>query len=172
MLRHVIILVVLALGATHAHARANDENKRERVREKVRTIVAARIVEVLDLDEKTSTKLFPVLNKYQDQIADVQKDNGKARRELKQLLDGGKADDKAIDKLTDRMLANKAKIAKLEEEMFKEVRKILTPTQSAKLVVLLPRLRNQIEHKMREAVQKRRGGGGSGKDLDWDDDDL
>lgn len=160
--RTLTIITAALLIFSAGTARADDEDdKREKVREKVRTMVMAKIIEELDLDEAGATKLFPVLNKYHDEIAKLHKDSGEARREIKKMLDAAKADDAKVNKQIDRIVANRSKIATLEADMFKDVRKILTPVQSAKLVVILPMIRDRLERKIRNAASG--GGRGRGK---------
>jgi len=177
----MITLLAALLLLAGRPALADEESKREKVREKVKAVVMAKIIDELDLDEAGAQKLFPVLNKYQDQIAALHKDNGDARRELKKLLDADKVDDAKVNKQIDRIAGNHAKIATLEADMIKDVRKVLTASQSAKLVVILPLIRDRLEKRIRRAAQGGRGGrggrGGGGGDKDngdrmWDQLDL
>ncbi len=170
-----LLAALLVLGSVPA--RADQESKREKIREQVKAVVTAKIIEELDLDEEGAKKLFPVLDKYQDQIAALHKDNGDARREIKKLLDADKADDAKVNKQIDKIVANRAKIATLETDMFKDVRKVLTATQTAKLVVILPLIREHMEKMIRKAARGGRGGRGGGRGKDngdrmWDQLDV
>jgi Spy/CpxP family protein refolding chaperone len=163
-----ILLLAAALLLGARPAAADREAKREKIREKIKEKVTAKIIDELNLDEAGVQKLFPVMDKYEDQIAALQKDNGEARRELRNLIDADKVDDKKIEKQIDRIAANRTKIATLEADLIKEVRKILTPTQAAKLVVIMPLIRERMERMIRRAAKGegpgkgrpgRRGGG-------------
>ena len=172
MRRTVLSLLCLLSLAAAAEARA-DEDVREKVRERIRTFRAAKLIELLDLDEKTAAKLFPILNRYDDQMGPIIKDSGEARREIRQQIKSGKADDAKLNKLIDRVLANREKIQKLDVDRFKEVRKVLTPVQAAKASVALPEIDRMIQREIRKAVRGRgkggRGGPGGGP---GDDDDF
>ena len=157
----IALLAALLLFGV-ASARADQESKREKIREQMKAVVTAKIIEELDLDEEGAKKLFPVLDKYQDQIAALHKDNGDVRREIRKLLDADKVDDAKVNKQIDKIIANRAKIATLESDMFKDVRKVLTATQAAKLVVILPMIRERLERKIRKAAGGGRGGGRGG----------
>lgn len=148
-------LVTLVVAATPALA--DEGGKRERVREKVRAYVVASLIERLDLDETTTAKLMPILKRYHEQMAGSARDVGDARHELKRLIDSGRTDDAAMNKLIDRMLANRAKVVRLEEEMYQAARKVLSPVVFAKLVIVLPQIKRQVEKTIRKAARERKG---------------
>src|SRR5262245_7178064 len=138
MFLRIMLLAAFLLGMPDAEAQRPRQQMRERVQERIRAMRTARLVEALDLDEQTTARLFPLVNKYSDAIAEVTKDSGEARRELKDILAGGKVDDARVNKIVDRLVANKSKVDSLEQEMIREVRKVITPVQAAKLVIVLP----------------------------------
>lgn len=173
-----VLALLAALGAARiASARDDADDRRAKVRERVRALRAAKLIEWLELDERIAAKLFPILNKYDDQIEPLLIDNGKARRELREMAESGKVDDAKVNKLIDRILANRAKIQQLEADRLREARKMLTPIQAAKLVVVLPEIDRLIEREIRKAAKKRggrgrrRGGGaGAGAEPDFGED--
>lgn len=159
----VTALTLMAVGGL---AHADREGKRDKIREKLREMRMARLIEELDLDEATAAKLLPKVNSYYEKMGDVQKDTGEARRNLRGLLDAEKVDDAQVNKLIDRMLANREKVHQLENDMIKDVRKILKPAQVAKLIVVLPRINRGLEKKVRDAAH-----GGKSTDPDPGDDE-
>ena len=56
------------------------------------------------------------------------------------------------------MLANRVKRHALKDERIKELRKVLTPVQQAKLVLLLPRLEREFAQFIREVAGQRDDG--------------
>ena len=164
LLRPVVLVVGLLMLLAPALAEArrkggagDGSGKRAKVMERVRAVRAARIVEVLDLDEAGAGRLFTVLGKYDDLILPLKVEVGQARREIKQLIDSGKWDDAAAGKLIERILAARAQIARLEEQRSAEVRKVLTTRQFAILVVELPEIERDIERQIRKAAGRRGG---------------
>jgi Spy/CpxP family protein refolding chaperone len=150
-----IVLLGFALPSAHA---APGPGKREEIKEKIRAMRIARVVEQLDLDERGATRLAPILDRAYDQIAAVSTDSGEARRELKMLVLVQPPDDARLNHLIDRLLANKAKIEAIEAGMFIDVRKVLTASQAARLVVVLPEINHQIQQQIRNAVRPNRPG--------------
>jgi Spy/CpxP family protein refolding chaperone len=132
---------------------------REVIREKIRALRIARIIEALDLDEAGAARVAPVLDRAYDEIAAVTRDSGEARRELRVLVLAQPADEARINHLVDRLLANKTKIDALENAMLVQVRKVLTAVQVARLVVVLPEINHQIQQQIRRAL--RPGGPGT-----------
>ena len=161
MFRLFIMVLVLAFAsptAALAKGPKDKQQKREKVREKIKQMRSARLIELLDLDDATANKLFTVLNKYDDLLLPLRQEIGEARRELKQMVESGKIDDAVVNALVDKIFAARAKIARLEDERLADVRKILTPRQLALVVVYLPEIDRQIEQQIRKALKGKRGG--------------
>ena len=157
MLRALILCLAIALPAS-ALAKPDDAT-RAKVRERVRTMRTAKLIEMLDLDEATAAKLFPVLNRFDDQLEPLMRDTGEARREMRAQIESGKPDVAKLNKLIDRSIANREKTQKIENDRIREVRKVLTPVQMAKIVVVLPEVDRFVQNQIRKALK--RGGGGA-----------
>jgi Spy/CpxP family protein refolding chaperone len=150
-MRRILALCLAALAFMPAAAGA--QKRRDELREKVRAFRVARLIEVLDLDEQTTTKLMVVLNKGYDQMADLARDSGAARRELRGLLVTDRPDDARVNGLVDRLLANKTKMEALRDGMLRDARKVLSPRQVGRLVLALPEIEQQINQKIRRAAE-------------------
>ena len=152
-----VVMTMLSAGAALAQpGGGRREAMRQEVREKIRAHRTAALIELLDLDEKTTMRLMPLVNKAYDEIGALASDNGKARRELRGLIQSGSNDAGKINPLIDRMLANRQRIARIEEDLLRQARGVLTPAQSGTLVIGLPEINRRIEQQIRKAV---RGGG-------------
>jgi Spy/CpxP family protein refolding chaperone len=150
MLRKLPMLFILcALGAPIAHGQPG---VRDEVKEKVRALRIARLIEALDLDEAGTARFMPIVNRTYDQIGDLAKDSGQARRELRDLIGVEPPDETRINQLIDRLLANRQKIEALELQLIVDARKVLSPAQVARLVVWLPEINHQIQQQIRNAV--------------------
>jgi Spy/CpxP family protein refolding chaperone len=143
-----MMAMILALAAP-----APAQPLRERIREKLKVLRMARVVEALELDERTSARLMPIINKAYDDIGAVAKDAGQARRELRRLIESGSNDPQPINALIDRLVANKMRVDQLETEMFRDVRKVLTPQQLARLVLILPEINRELQQQIRRAAR-------------------
>jgi hypothetical protein len=188
-MKYVIVAIVIALFGSTAHAQRGEQrrggadapiDKREKVKQKIRALRAYTLTEELSLDDKTAGKLFPVLAKWDDVTDKLIVQRVDLNR---QLAAADAKDTKGIDKLIDESVANQKAMWDLEDKRLVELRKILTPAQTAKLIVVLPEFERRIRNQLRRAIQNRGGGnpgdgrfrgrrGGRGADpFDGADDD-
>lgn len=161
----VALVVMFAMPAFAQPQGGPRQNKVERVKKRIRALRAYTLVEELGLDAKDSERLFPVLDKYDEEFEKLYVD----RAQLQKQLDASDStkDRKQLDRLIDDSLANQRAIWNLEEKRVADVRKILTPAQVAKMLVVLPALERRIQNQLRNALGKPKG---KARDLDDDDD--
>jgi hypothetical protein len=154
----VILALALAIAAPVASAQpgpgpAPAADRREAIKKKIRAMRAYTLTEELQLDEKTAGKLFPVLAKWDD-VTDkllVQRvDLTRQLRQADQLRDA-----KAIERLIDDAVANQKAFWDLEDKRLVELRRILTPVQTARLLIVLPEFERKIQNQLRRAIQKK-----------------
>lgn len=142
-------------------------DRREAVKKKIRALRAYTLTEELALDDKTAGRLFPVLARWDD-LTDkllVQ------RAEIQQRLAAASSvtDSKALDKLVDEAVANQKAFWDLEEKRLIELRKILTPAQTARLLVVLPTFERRIQNQIQRVLKKRRPGRAVDDEADADE---
>jgi hypothetical protein len=145
--------------------------RRERIKKRIRALRAYTLTEELALDETAASRLFPILARYDDEMGK----HVATRFRLKQDLDAAVArnDDRSIDRLIDELVANQSALHALDTKRFGEVRKVLTPRQSARLIVVLPAIERKVQNMLQRAVEGRGAGGGRrgrrGRTVDEDD---
>jgi Spy/CpxP family protein refolding chaperone len=152
-------IVLGALLPVLAAAQEGDD-PHARVREQWRMMRMWKLTEALSLDEATGSKLFPLLNKYDDQEDAVHRDMRDADQALRAALNSGK-DTRKLTELVDRMIKNQDRIGQIRMERIREARKLLSPVQQAKLALLMPRIERHFQ-RMIEKVMRGRGPGGPG----------
>jgi hypothetical protein len=123
-------------------------DKKEKVKKKLRAWRAATLIDELELDEATATKLMPILNKYDDEFAKLAQEGQKLRKQAET-----ESDDTALDGIVDDLAANQRARWDLDEKRFKEIRTVLTPRQSARILVVLPEIDRRILEGARKAIQ-------------------
>ena len=72
-------------------------------------------------------------------------------RELREATEAAHPDDARLTATLNKLQANRAKQRALRDDRVKDVRKVLTPMQQAKLVLLLPRLERDFAGWIHEA---------------------
>jgi Spy/CpxP family protein refolding chaperone len=138
------------------------EQLRKEVLERMRALRAWKIVEALKLDEATSARLFPILSRYDEREMENAAERHEIMRDLRAATEAPHPDDAHLTATLNKLLANRAKERALHDDRVKDVRKVLTPVQQAKLVLLLPRLERDFAGWIHEASG--RPGPGPGDD--------
>jgi hypothetical protein len=173
LMRALVVLVMMLVAAAPVVAQRRDKqpaapavDRREEIKKKIRVLRAATLQQELNLDEKALAKLLPVLSKWDDVTDKLLVQRVDLVQKLK-TADQIK-DSKQLDKLIDDAVANQKAFWDLEDKRLAELRKILTPAQTAKLLIVLPQFERKIQNQLRRAINRRNGGG----DETDDDDDL
>jgi Spy/CpxP family protein refolding chaperone len=117
----------------------------------MRALRAFKIVEALKLDEATSGRLFPILARYDDKEMAIAAERHTLMHELREETDAAHPDDARLTATLNKLQANRTKQRALHEDRVKDVRKVLTPIQQARLVLLLPRLERDFAGWIHEA---------------------
>ena len=173
----VILTLALALAAPRASAQpgpgpapAPAVDRREAIKKKIRAMRAYTLTEELQLDEKTAGKLFPVLAKWDDVTDKLLVQRVDLTRQLRQS--DQLRDPKAIERLIDDAVANQKAFWDLEDKRLVELRRILTPVQTARLLIVLPEFERKIQNQLRRAIQKKPRAARRPQLDDDDDDDI
>jgi hypothetical protein len=132
--------------------------RRERVRQRIRAMRAWYLTEQLTLDDATSARLFPVLARFDNRIDELHRRGVQLRRTLRREMSAARPDPAALDRMVDALLVHYEDVYRVQRERFAAVRKVVTPTQSAKLLLLLPR----IDDAIRRQIQRVMGGARKG----------
>ena len=167
-MRALLIVMLLAVTASAQAPRGPAVDKREQVKKKIRAMRAFTLTDELSLDEKTAAKLFPILARWDDVTDKLLQQ----RVDIQRKLNSGQiTDSKQLDKLIDDAVANQKAFWDLEDKRLAEMRKVLTPQQTARLLVVLPAFERKIQNRLRRAINRRAGAARANSD-DIDEDDL
>src|SRR5262249_11502797 len=129
---------------------------RTEVLERMRALRAWRIVDALKLDQATSAKLFPILSKYDDREMALAGERRDVARSLRAEVQAARPDEGRLNAAINRLLANRERQRAMEDERVKELRKVLTPVQQAKLILLLPRIEREFSRRVQQAAAEQR----------------
>ncbi len=176
-MRRLLLALVLALTGTSIataqppNAQQQLQQKRERIKKRIRAMRAYTLTDELALDEATAGKLFPLLARYDDEFDKLIGARAELQKQLVATSNGNDA--RATNKVIDEAVANQKAFWDLEDKRLAELRKILTPAQTARLLVVLPRFERRIENQLRNAIQGKGPGANPARDaLDDDGDDA
>jgi len=133
----------------------------EKVRKRVETLKMWKLTEALNLDEKTTAVLFPLLNKYDKKRAELENALREGMRELKEGLKD--KNERRLAAALDKLEQNNKGMQKLKEEEWAELKKALTVEQQAKLVIFQQDFNREMKKMIAQAKEKRSEGGGKEK---------
>jgi Spy/CpxP family protein refolding chaperone len=172
----LVMLVMTALGgAADAQPRgrggATPEERREAIKNRIRGLRAQTLTDELKLDNTALGKVLPILSKWDDVTDKLMRDRVDIQKRL--AASDAVKDPKVLDRLVDDTIANQKQFWDLETQRLAELRKVLTPAQAAKLIVVLPTFERRIQNQLRKATLRAQGRGGPpvGSDVDDEDDD-
>jgi hypothetical protein len=144
-------------GETDPVVRAEMKDRlRQEVIDQLRAMRMWKLTEELKLDEATAAKLFPMLAKFDDQARDLGRERGELYRSLHAEMKAPAPDPTRLTTIIDRLATNRARRNALEEDKVKAMRKVLTPFQQAKLILVLPRLDDSFRDRIREIIGRDR----------------
>jgi Spy/CpxP family protein refolding chaperone len=159
-----MVFCLLATGTVVTGSRAyaqfpEDEPssaKREQIRKRIETLRMWKLTEELDLDEKTSAKLFPVISKYDKERAKLQHTIRQDMRELRRSLQSDK--DADYQGMLDRLEKNHREMQRIEDDEMKELKTILTAKQQAQYLLFNMKFKREIRRMIDDSRGKRRHG--------------
>jgi len=129
------------------------QQKRAKIRKRIRALRAWKLTEELELNAETAARLSAILDRYDEKLEPAMTTNRELRRQMQALVDSSAPSDAQLDKLIDRLAAQQQTLWDLQRARFRDVRKVLTPRQAARLMVLLPRIDRKIQRQVRRALQ-------------------
>ena len=170
-MKRLALLVVLGLGIAAAPVSAQPRrdrapgapaapavDRKERIKKRIRALRAYTLTEELNLDEATASRLFPILSRYDDEIGKLLVTRWKLRADLDAATARG--DDRGVNRAIDDMVANQRALWELDGRRFGELRRVLTPRQAGRLLVVLPALERRVQNLIQRALNRGAAGGG------------
>jgi Spy/CpxP family protein refolding chaperone len=129
------------------------EERKEKTKKRIRTLKMWKLVEELDLDEETSAKLFPIINKHNKRRDDLERELKDRIDALGSAVDGG--DNAEMEAGIARVEEIHRRMKSVKEEKFQEVKRVLTIKQQARYLLFEVKFREEIRHLI--GRQDRRG---------------
>ena len=123
-----------------------------------RTFLVLRLAEELNLPDDKALEVSAVIRKSDEHRNDLAAQREQLEKQIRTALDHNPPDDAALAKLVSQANDIDQQLAQIPETSYRDIQKLLTVEQQAKLVLFRPQLRRQI----RGAMRRRLEGGGSG----------
>ena len=153
LLSGLLAVTMLAPAVQAQPATGTPETPR---RERARTFLVLRIVDALNLNDQDALKVSTIVRQSDEHRQQLVKQRQALEDQLRTALAKKPADPTELSKLVSEGNDIDQKIALVPEDTFRELQKVLTVEQQAKLMLF----RRELQGEIRRAVQGRRIGGG------------
>jgi len=162
MVKHIlkILLLFMLLGfATNSMAEPPDlerpptREQMEKVRERIETLRMWKLTKALDLDEKTSAQIFPLLNKYDRKRLAIEQALRDEMRDLKESLRERR--EGRLKGILERLEQNHREMQRINDEEWAELKRILTVEQQARFIIFRQEFDREIRKIIAEARERR-----------------
>lgn len=140
------------------------EEARAKLLQRIRALRAQELAEVLKPDSAAVVKVVEIAAGFEDKVIATRQELRQKRGDLDKLLKDAKPNDAAISKAVDELLGGRRKLEEIEAERTSGLRKALTPSQFAKVVVSWPRINRKIQESLYRALLKSKADGGGSFD--------
>lgn len=134
----------------------------ERIEKKIETLRMWKVTQALDLDEKTSAALFPILNDFNKKRVVVERSMQQNVQGLKKALGNKAAAD--LKGILDEIEKLHHELQKVRDDERVAVKKVLGVEQQAKYVLFQLDFEREIRKMIEESKQGRRSGPGQAGD--------
>jgi Spy/CpxP family protein refolding chaperone len=134
------------------------KEQREKVRKRIETMRMWKLTKALDLDEKTASRLFPMLNDYDKKRKEVEREIRKDIDFLKEALE--LKEESRIKDLLEVLEQKHNTLKRLGDEERNRLREVLTIEQQARYLIFKMEFRREIRRMIAEAKGRRHKMGG------------
>lgn len=128
------------------------KERHERVRKQIETVRIWKLTKELELDEKTSAQLFPLLNRHDRKKTELEQGILMSMRELRQSLSGNKGQ---IKNILDRIEQQHRDLQREKTAEWDDVKRILSVEQQAKYLLFQSDFQREMSRMITEIRTRR-----------------
>jgi len=146
-----LLALSLSYGAVAVDGQSSPrQQEMKRIHDRVRLLRMWKCIEYLKLDEETSTKLFPIMNRYDDQRLALKEDRMGVWKDVRAELDKETPDEKKLEELVVKAEELRLRMEKLNQEERNELKEVLSIKQQAKLLLFYRNFDRDLYRMIRE----------------------
>jgi Spy/CpxP family protein refolding chaperone len=127
------------------------KQQRDRVRKRIETLKMWKLTKALDIDETTSAKLFPLLNRYDKRKAEIHQNIRKGMREMRSSLKENRTE--GLKNTLAMLEENHKALQSINDEEWAEMKKVLTVEQQAKFILF----KQEFDRDVRKVISDAKG---------------
>jgi hypothetical protein len=103
------------------------------------------MVEKARLDQDSATKVQFIVDQYREKIDPLRHQDRELLRSIRVQLAATPTNDKAVARLADQLLKNRARLRELRADRLGRIKKALAPSVFARLLLAMPRIDRAVE---------------------------
>lgn len=148
------LTLFVSYGFSHPHEdfkRPPSKEQREKIRKRIETLKMWKLTKILDLNEESAAKFFPLLNEYDKKRVAVVEDMEKNMRKLRRSVDT--ASESELKTIIKRLEDNHRELQEINQEKMEKLRDMLTIRDMAKLIIF----KQDFDWEMKKIITKVRG---------------
>lgn len=146
----ILMLILLLLAPALAAAQTPGPTTR---RARARTFLVLRLAEELKLPDEKALQLRAIMQRSDDRRRELRGQRGEVEKQLKAALEKSPPDEAAMAKLIAQANDIDQQISLIPDQSLREMQKILTVEQQARLVLFRPELQNEIRRAWRQRMK-------------------
>jgi GTPase involved in cell partitioning and DNA repair len=128
------------------------QNKNDDFREKIENIKIEKLINKLELDDKTAIVFTEKYKAYAKDIRELNIKRMKAYKKMNENLESGNG----LDTLVEQLMNYESEINNKREDFANELKAMLTPKQMASMIIFEKKFNNEIRKLLKEYRQNNR----------------
>lgn len=133
-----------------------DKEDKTRMRERIHMMKMWKLTEVLELDEQTAAKLFPLMREFAAKQQELRAKRSKIVKQMRQALDKDAPDSAVLSPLIDEFKQNERALVEARIARLDDMSKLLSDEQIAKVIALISKFERQFKGLLGEARAMRK----------------
>ena len=129
------------------------KEQRDRVRKRIETLKMWKLTKALDIDETTSAKLFPILNRYDKRKAEIHQNIRKGMMGMRKSLEEKRTE--GLQQTLAMLEKNHKALQSINDEEWAEMKKVLTVEQQAKFILFKQEFDREVRKIISDSKERR-----------------
>ena len=129
------------------------KEQRAMVRKRIETLKMWKLTKALDIDETTSAKLFPLLNRYDKRKAEIHQNIRKGMMEMRMSLKENRTE--GLQNTLAMLEENHKALQSINDEEWAEMKKVLTVEQQAKFILFKQEFDRDVRKIISDSKERR-----------------
>lgn len=152
-----VVISILVCLQSQSMAQPDRPLPRKEMRERINTIMIAKMDEFLDLSVEQADQFFPRFRHFSNRREELEQERRELIEELSMVEKSTPTDEREIEELLDRVHGVDRSMVELKQQFREEVHPILDPAQRARLVIFSHQFPERVRQLIDDIRRERMG---------------